>query len=94
MTIVTLQHKDLWDDLVDRSHHGLIFHKWDFLKIVEKHSGYRLMPLGVYKGDKLTCIFPIFCSREMGMKMVLSPTPHACIPYPGPVMGPMYDGLR
>lgn len=94
MTVATLQDKGLWDDLVDKSRRGLIFHKWDFLKIVEKHSGYRLLPLGIYKGDSLTCVFPLFCKRELGMKMVFSPPPHACIPYMGPVMGPMYDELK
>ena len=28
------------------------------------------------------------------MKMVFSPPPHACIPYMGPVILPMYDELK
>ena len=94
MAISLITDQRLWDDFIDRSNHGLIFHKWDFLRIMEKYSGYALLPFGIYKGDMLTCVFPLFFKKELGMKLVFSPPPRACVPYLGPVMSDMYDRLK
>lgn len=51
MTVTMINDKDLWDRFVDESPYGLLFHKWDFLHIIEKHTGYQLLPYGVYKGN-------------------------------------------
>jgi hypothetical protein len=34
--------RELWDGFVDASPYGTLFHKWGFLRIVEKHTGYKL----------------------------------------------------
>ncbi len=94
MAVILIKDKKTWDDFIDQSNYGLLFHKWDFLKIMEKYSGYGLLPFGVHKGDVLTCVFPLFCKREMGMRMVFSPPPRACVPYLGPVMSATYDTLK
>jgi hypothetical protein len=86
--------KDQWDKFVDNSPYGLLFHKWDFLKIVEKHSGFTLLPYGAYKGSELICIFPVFMKKRMGMTLVFSPPPRTGVPYLGFVMSPMYDRVR
>ena len=50
MAISIIDDSELWDRTVDQSPYGLLFHKWDFLKIAEKHTGWKLLPYGVYKG--------------------------------------------
>jgi len=39
MAVELLEDKRRWDRFVETSPQGLLFHKWDFLKTVERHSG-------------------------------------------------------
>jgi hypothetical protein len=94
MTIEVLADSKRWDEFVDKSRYGMLFHKWDFLKIAEKHTGYTLYPYGIYKGSELIAVFPVFVKRHMGMGMVYSPPPRSGIPYLGLVPGPQLDGLK
>lgn len=94
MVVKLLDNKDLWDKHVDESTYGTLFHRWDFLKIIEKHSGYRLHPYGVYRGDELVCLFPVFARSSLGRTILASPPPNLPIPYLGFVMGPIYDKIR
>ncbi len=86
--------KKLWDKFVDSSPSGLLFHKWDFLKIIEKHTGYTFLPYGVYQGEELLCVFPLFYKNYYGLKMLFSPPPRICLPYLGFVMGPGYEDMK
>lgn len=94
MSIKAISDKATWDKFVDESPYGLIFHKWDFLKIVEKHSDCSLIPYGVYKGDKLICLFPLFVKTYMGKKFVFSPPPRTGIPCLGFLMSEIYDTVK
>jgi hypothetical protein len=94
MPVEIIHDKALWDKFIDDSPHGLLFHRWDFLKIAEKHTGYKLLPYGVYLGEELVCIFPLFYKKTMGLKTLFSPPPKTAIPSLGLVMGAGYDGLR
>lgn len=94
MTVRVITDKKLWDKFIDDSPYGLLFHKWDFLKTIEKHTGYKLMTYGVYKGTELICVFPLFMRKYMGMKMVFSPPPRTGVPNLGFVMNNMYDSVR
>lgn len=94
MVIKIIDNKDLWDKHVDESSYGTLFHKWDFLKIIERHSGYKLYPYGAYRGDELVCIFPLFIKNFLGLKSVVSPPPDLAVPYLGFVMGETYDKLK
>jgi hypothetical protein len=95
MTAEIIDDKVLWDDFIDESPHGLLFHKWDFLKIIEKYAHFRLVPYGIYEGRELVGVIPIFYRNMKGIKMAYSPPQGtlAYIPYLGPVMGHTYDGL-
>ena len=86
--------KKQWDMFVDSSPSGLLFHRWDFLKTIEKHTGYKLFPYGVYHGKELLCIFPLFYKNYYGLKMLFSPPPRICLPYLGFVMDPRYETLK
>jgi hypothetical protein len=83
--------REIWDTFIDESPSGLLFHRWDFLKITERHTGYTAHPFGIYKGEELVAAFPIFSKRKGGLSVALSPPPmQAVIPYLGIVMGRDY----
>jgi hypothetical protein len=44
VSLVLIQDQTSWDQFIDNSPHGLLFHKWNFLKTIELHSGYELLP--------------------------------------------------
>ncbi len=94
MTVELIESKEIWDKFVDESPYGLIFHKWEFLKIVEKYSGYTLYPCGVFRGDILIGVFPLFYKGNIAFKTIFSPPPQSGIPYLGFVMTSEYNGLK
>jgi hypothetical protein len=94
MVVELLEDKKRWDQFVENSPQGLLFHKWDFLKTVERHSKYQFLPYCVYSGDDLRCIFPFFVGRDRGLKVMSSPPPRAQIPYLGPAFDPGVQALK
>ena len=94
MAISIIDDRELWDRTVDQSPYGLLFHKWDFLKIAERHTGWTLLPYGVYKGETLLSLFPLFYKRDLMLKSVFSPPPMSCIPYLGPTMNAGYNDVK
>ena len=94
MVVEMIQNKEVWDGFVDKSPYGLIFHKWDFLKIVEQYSGYKLFTCGIYRGDSLIGVFPLFYKKILLLKTIFSPPPQSGIPYLGFVMNSEYDELK
>jgi hypothetical protein len=94
MAVELLHDKKIWDQFVENSPQGTLFHTWDFLKIVERHSGSQLVPYAVFLGTKLRCIFPFFVTRRLGLTIMRSPPPDAQIPYLGPAFDPSVAGLR
>jgi lipid II:glycine glycyltransferase (peptidoglycan interpeptide bridge formation enzyme) len=93
MSIEIIKDKEQWDGFIEESPHGLIFHKWDFLKIMEKYSTYELNAFGIYDGDALIGLIPIFNKKIKGIKTSFSPPPKMGVPYLGLVLGKQYDGL-
>lgn len=93
MAIRIIEDKNAWDEFVDLSPYGFLSHKWDFLKIAEGHSGYRLHTYGYYKGEELLGIYPLFYKRFYGFKMAFSPPPRRGIPYLGFLVSRRYDNL-
>jgi hypothetical protein len=94
MAISIIEDRELWDRTVDGSPYGLLFHKWDFLKTVEKHTGWKLLPYAVYKGELLLSLFPLFYKKDIILKSVFSPPPGSCIPYLGPTMSAIYNEVK
>jgi hypothetical protein len=45
MLVELLDDKKLWDQFVENSPQGLLFHKWDFLKTVKRHSKCQFLPM-------------------------------------------------
>lgn len=77
--------KEFWDEYINESVGGTIFHRYEWLKIAEKHSKMKFIPIAVNKGDKTVCILPLFYQKKYGIRILFSP-PNGCgIPHLGPV---------
>lgn len=85
MELKICKKREEWDEVVENSPHGTIFHKWEFLKIMEKYSRTKLYPLVGMKGTEIVGIYPLFYQKSYGIKSVLSPPPHLSVLYLGPV---------
>jgi len=94
MTVEFVKEKHIWDNFIDESLSGLLFHKWDYLKITEKYSGYTFKPYGIYKGKELICLFPLFYKRHHGVNTVFSPPPLTVMPHLGFVMSNEFSNLK
>lgn len=94
MGVELIEDKGRWDRFIDDSPYGLLFHKWDFLKIIEKHTGYQLLPYGISKGDSLFCLFPLYLKKIRGLKTLFSPPPRTGVPYLGWVMSREYAAVK
>ncbi len=94
MVVELLDDKKRWDQFVETSPQGSLFHKWDFLKTVERHSKYQFLPYGVYSDEQLRCIFPFFTGRNHGLTVMNSPPSHTQIPYLGPTFDPSVQTLK
>ena len=92
MTVELIEDKKTWDEFVDESPYAVLSHKWDFLKIIEKYSGYKLYTYGVYKGDYLLGIYPLFYKRKLGLRTIYSPPMGAL--YLGFLVSGEYDKLK
>ena len=75
----------IWDELVEKSVKSTTFHRWDWLKIVEKHSGTKLNPLIASMGSNDVGIIPVFTKKTKGMKLAFSPPPKCALTYLGPL---------
>lgn len=95
MALELVRDGETWDDFVDSSPYGLLFHKWDYIRITAQHAGYRLLPYGIYKGDDLICLVPLYFKNTHGVKTLFSPPPmQAVVPYQGFVLSETFDTLR
>jgi len=74
-----------WDDLVEKASFSTIFHKWEWLKIVEKYTNGKLYPVIAYRGDTPAGVYPLFYSKKNFIKMVFSPPPRTLLLYLGPI---------
>lgn len=94
MAIKQIDDREVWDSFIDESPHGLLFHKWDFLRIIEKYTHQKVLRYGIYKGAELICAFPLFYGWNKGLKTVFSPPPLVEVPYLGFVMNSLYPSIK
>lgn len=76
----------LWDQIVNSSTKGTIFHTWRALKILEKYSKTKLYPVMVFRDDAAIGCIPLFFFKKMFMKFLFSPPPHVALSRLGPLM--------
>ena len=79
-------HEAEWDKVVLTSPRGLLFHLTDWLTIVAKSQRLDLLRLGIYEGDDLVGIFPLFVKRLGLLKVAASPFVVEDTHYLGPVV--------
>jgi len=84
---------ELWDELVENSPQGTIFHKLDWLKIVEKHTKSKLSLFTGYLGNEIIAAIPFFYHRSFFLKTLSSPVGSTMIQNLGPLI-PNYDDLK
>jgi len=96
MSVAVVHDRAIWDAFVETSPDKLLYFQWDFLKIIEKHSEYTLLPYGVFddRTKELLSIFPLFYYKKWGIKFIFSQPPRSLIPYMGFLMNPGYYSLR
>ena len=94
MVVQIIKDKVLWDTFVDESPYGLLFHKWDFLEIVAKHTKLTLYRYGIYKGDELIAVFPFFYGKKLFLRTLFSPPPNFAIPYLGFILNDKFLSLK
>ena len=93
LKIVNEDEKKIWEDLVEKSPHGTIFHTWKFLKIIEKYTKNKFYPIVCFKGTTPVGVYPLFFQKKFLLKMVFSPPPYVAVPYLGPAFVD-YDNLK
>lgn len=76
----------LWDQIVESSPQGSLFHTWKWLNLAQKHTDTRLYPIMGLKGEAIIGILPVFHMKKYGMSAAFSPPPSTDIPYLGPVI--------
>lgn len=81
-----------WNDYINSASHGTIFHMWQWLKIMEKHTGTTLYPLKIFKGSSHIANYPVFYKKNRYFRFAISPASHTNSLYLGPVV-PNYDSF-
>jgi len=86
---------DLWDDLIQSSCQGTVFHKFDWLKIMEKYTNTKLILLIGLIGEEIFGAIPLFLQETFSglIRRLLSPPYPTMVPYLGPVFVD-YDSLK
>lgn len=96
MAIELIRDEYIWDSFVNESPDGVLFHKWNFLKIIEKHTNFKLLTYAVFLGKdkKLSCLFPIFYKKFKGINMIFSQPPTSGISFTSLVLSSNYYMLK
>lgn len=83
----------LWDEIVERSPQATLTHKYDWLKIIEKHTDSKILLFAGYLGNEIIAAIPLFYRGKVFNKTLSSPISAAMIQNLGPVF-PDYDTLK
>lgn len=86
MDIQIAENEKIWNEIVDASPQATAFHQYGWLKLMEKHTGFRLYPLIAFKGEEAVGIFPVFFYKKFLVRSTFSPPPGTAISYLGPAM--------
>jgi lipid II:glycine glycyltransferase (peptidoglycan interpeptide bridge formation enzyme) len=75
-----------WDDFVDFSTTGSLFHKTAWLEAAAEETKTELIRILGFWGENIFIALPIFVKRSMGFKVAFSPPPKCLIPAMGLVI--------
>lgn len=83
---VTDSEREDWNRFVSESPHGTVFHRLEFLQVLDRHTEGSLHLLIGHKSEEVRGIFPLF-ERSIGpVRLVVSPPPGMGVPYLGPAL--------
>lgn len=77
---------DSWNQWVEQSPQGTVFHRLAALRVQADHSETTLYPLVGYKGQEPVGIFPVFGGSKAGISAAFSPAPDLWISSLGPAL--------
>jgi hypothetical protein len=85
-----------WDRFVEDSADSTLFHKWGFLELMERYTGYKMLPYGIFLEDDMVAAIPFFLNSEYGLKLLYSPPPTSMVyvHYLGLATAPWIKELR
>jgi len=75
-----------WDALVSESDGGTLPHRWEWLRIIERHTASTLHPLVIRRDGAPIGIIPLFFQKHGVFRMVFSPPPSTSVFYLGPLV--------
>ena len=93
LAIATRDDGSSWNQVVQSSSHGNIFHSWEWLTTLSKFSEARFLPVIARKGNTILAVYPLFILKKGVFNIALSPPPRGVLNYLGPVFNG-YDALR
>lgn len=79
-------HLERWDDHVEQSPQGTVFHRREALDVLAEHSGTTVHHLVGLKGQEPVGVFPVFEKGIGPVSTAFSPPPGLRVPYLGPAM--------
>lgn len=86
LTIADDTFQKAWDGSVLSSPHGMIFHTWKWLKLVEIQTSTKFLPILIYKGTQLIALYPVFLQKKGFFNLAFSPPSRVLMLYLGPVI--------
>jgi CelD/BcsL family acetyltransferase involved in cellulose biosynthesis len=87
-----------WDNLVVTHAGAMLFHRPDWLQILQRTQHLDLLPLGIVQGGQMVGVLPLFVKRYGPLRIGASPFVVEDTPYLGPVvdqypLGAVLDAL-
>lgn len=82
----TPEQVERWNENVRESPQGSIFHRYEFLKLMEAWTGQDAYPLVGRAGGEVIGLFPIFRRAKGPVNLVYSPPHGMAVPYLGPAL--------
>ncbi|MFC2154050.1 lipid II:glycine glycyltransferase FemX [Candidatus Altiarchaeota archaeon] len=95
LEVIDESKKEFWNQLVQNCSHGTVFHTWDWIHIINKHTwtsllGWKvkskLYPVIIYSGDQAIGLCPLFKYNFPFFTITLSPPSRTETPYLGPLI--------
>lgn len=75
-----------WNRYAERSPHGTVFHRAEFVETLADHAGGSAHLLAGFKGQEPVGIFPVTTISKATITTAFSPPPGFLIPYLGPAL--------
>jgi len=85
MEVRVADNEKVWNDIVAISPQATAFHQYEWLKTMEKYTGFKFYPLIAFEGEEPVGLFPLFFYKKLLLKSAFSPPPRTATSYLGPI---------